>query len=240
MTDRPVVGVVGYHHVVPRPFGELPVVGAPDAYGDAVRAAGGLPVLLPPEDALALLGIVDAVVLTGGGDVDPRLYGGDAASSTEVDPVRDQVEIAVARAAVTTRTPLLAVCRGLQVLVVAFGGTLRHVEQHVRVEAGHVVHSAPGSLVHRLIGDSSTTTALHQHAVGDPGRHWRATAWADDGVVEAVEPTDSSCPVLGVQWHPELGRAPFADPTGDAMFGWLVSRPSTEVRHGRPLAAGLR
>ncbi|GAA1935136.1 gamma-glutamyl-gamma-aminobutyrate hydrolase family protein [Nocardioides marmoribigeumensis] len=226
---RPVVGIVGYHHEVPRPFGTLPVSGAPTSYAEAVRAAGGLPVLLPLEDALALLGIVDAVVLTGGADVG-------------ADPARDRAELHVARAVVGADLPTLGVCRGLQVLAVAHGGTLRGVPGHLLPEEGHRVRTAPGSLVRRLLGAPVRTSALHQQAVDEPGPCWHATAWTGDDTVEALEPTDPSWPVLGVQWHPELVRQPFRDGTGPAIFGWLVSGAAARGRRrdGRPLVAGRR
>ena len=234
----PVVGTVGYHHDVPRPFGALAVSGAPRAYGDAVRAAGGLALLLPQEDAIALLGIVDALVLAGGGDLDPGTYGGTGPANG-VDPARDEVELALAHAAIEAGVPVLGVCRGLQVLAVAYGGTLHGVQGHVLPETGHHVRTAAGSTVHALLGDTATTSALHQQAVSDLGPAWRASAWTDDGVIEAIEPTDPAWRALGVQWHPELTRAPFRDRTGAGIFGWLVSTARKEG-HGRQVLAGRR
>jgi putative glutamine amidotransferase len=235
---RPVVGIVGYHHAVPRPWGTLPVSGAPSSYVEAVASAGGRPVLLPQEHAPGQLDLVDAVVLTGGGDLDPRWYAGDPATAIDVDPARDESELAVARAAVAARLPLLAVCRGLQVLAVAFGGSLQTVTGHLLPGTGHAVETTPGSLVHGLLGARPHTSALHHQAVDHLGPGWRATAWAD-GVVEAVEPHDPAVPVLGVQWHPELSQEPFSDLTGPAVVGWLVSQAG-RVRHDRPVLAGQR
>ncbi len=221
---RPVVGIVGHGHLVPRPFGDLPVVGAPAAYVDALGACGMRPLLLPGGHACDLLDLVDALVLTGGGDLDPRLSGADPGGAAEVDPARDRDELAVAAAAAELGVPTLGVCRGLQVLVVARGGTLRGGIEH-RLLDGHDVRTAPGSLVRTLLGPVARTTALHRQAVDDPGPAWRATAWAGD-VIEAVEPalvgTGRAWPVLGVQWHPEMdGVAGFRDPTGAAVLGWL-------------------
>ena len=221
--NAPIVGIVGYHHTVPRPFGDLPVSGAPTTYADAVTAAGGLPLLLPPDQAVELLDLVDAVVLTGGGDVDPSLYGGDPGSATDVDPARDKDELAVVRAAAERSLPFLGVCRGLQLLAVAYGGTLRAAPGHLNPVAGHDVRTAPGSLAERLLGPGSLTSALHQQAVAEPGPALRATAWAEDGTVEALEPVDPGWAAIGVQWHPELaGHPELHDPTGPAVFGWLV------------------
>ncbi len=214
------MGIVGHGYVVPKHFGDLAVVGTPADYVRQLVAAGARPVLLPGETAYEMLDVVDAVVLTGGGDVDPQRYGSSATASLDVDPTRDEDEIALVRAAAAVRMPLLGVCRGLQILTVAFGGTLTtdlgmsHVLPHV----GHTVTTLPGSAVHELLGDRTLVTALHHQAVADPGPCWRATAWADDGVIEAAEwAGDGDWPVLGVQWHPELEGA-----TGEAMFSWLV------------------
>jgi len=225
---RPVVGVVGHGHVVPRKFGDLPVTGTPPAYLDSILAAGGRPLILPPRSALELLDVVDALVLTGGGDIDPGRYGGSGPAE-DVDPERDEAEIAIARTAVEANLPVLGICRGLQILAVAFGGTLTGGLAHRIPEGGHQVRTEPGSLIRQLLGPRVRTSALHHQAVLDPGPQWRATAWADDGTVEAIEPTIPGCRVLGVQWHPELHRHPvLGDDTGPALFGWLVSHHRKE------------
>ncbi|WP_377643501.1 gamma-glutamyl-gamma-aminobutyrate hydrolase family protein [Oryzobacter terrae] len=222
MTGGPVVGVVGHRYVVPRPYVDLPVTGTPHAYTDRVAAAGGRPLVLPAGRAVDLLDVVDALVLTGGADLDPALAGTDVGSADEVDRARDEDELALVREAHRRELPLLGVCRGLQVLVVAHGGTLVSDlgAGHRRPGVGHRVHTAPGSSIGRLLGGDCHTTSLHHQAVADPGPAFRVTARADDGVAEAVEwagPGD--WPVLGVQWHPELSQ----DATGAAVFGWLVA-----------------
>lgn len=228
MNRRPVVGVVGHGHLVPRDFGDLPVTGTPPTYVDSISAAGGLPVILPPDHAPDLLHLLDALVLTGGGDVDPARYGGTGPAEG-VDTDRDRAELALVRVAAAARLPVLGICRGLQVLAVAFGGTLQGGLDHRIPDAGHDVRAAPGSLVERLLGPRVRTSALHRQAVLDPGPHWRATAWADDGTVEALEPVDPRWPVLGVQWHPELTVHPvLEDTTGPALFGWLISHHREE------------
>ncbi|WP_328991029.1 gamma-glutamyl-gamma-aminobutyrate hydrolase family protein [Kribbella sp. NBC_01245] len=218
---RPVVGLVGSQYVVPRFWGELQVSGAPTSYVDAVLAAGGTPIVLAGRCAAASLDVVDALVLTGGGDVDPTRYGGDPKSSRDVNPVRDNAEFELVLAAAAARVPLLGVCRGLQVMVVAFGGTLTPDlgMAHVRPN-GHPISTTPESLLARLLGPRSDVTSIHHQAVADPGDHWKVTAIADDGVGEAIEWTGAHpWPALGVQWHPELN-----DPTGPALFSWLVEQ----------------
>lgn len=206
----PVIGIAGHLQLLARPFGDLPVHGAAARYADAVTASGGRPVILPPGSGTTLLELLDGVVLTGGDDLG-------------MDPGRDADEIALARAALAARLPVLGVCRGLQVLAVTLGGTLRGDLDHVHPEIGHRVTTRPGSVVRELVGATATTSALHRQAVSDPGPHWRPTAWADDGVIEAIELGDPAVPALGVQWHPELTwNGEPHDVTGPAIFGWLV------------------
>jgi putative glutamine amidotransferase len=113
----------------------------------------------------------------------------------------------------------------MQLLAVACGGALRHGVDHVRPGSGHPVRTAPGSTVRGLLGPEACTSALHHQAVAHPGADLRATAWADDGTIEALEPIDPRWQVLGVQWHPELTGHPSIrdDQTGPALFGWVVA-----------------
>jgi putative glutamine amidotransferase len=232
MDRGPVVGVVGHEHRVPKPFGALPVIGSPTWYFDGLVAAGARPVLLPGSTAVDLLDVVDALLLTGGGDIDPLLSGADPGLTSEVDRTRDNSEIALVRVAAATGVPLLGVCRGLQVLAVSFGGTLAAGVDHVRLPDGHNISTAHGSVLHGLIGPRVRTSALHRQAVADPGPCWRPTAWADDGIIEAIEWSDGSWPVLGVQWHPELTWCEdLDDPTGPGLFSWF--RDVAAVRAGR-------
>jgi putative glutamine amidotransferase len=221
VTRAPVVGIVGHRYAVSRPHVVLDVTGTPHAYADRVATAGGRPVVLPAGRAVDLLDLVDALVLTGGGDVDARLYRGDPATALDVDRARDDDEVALVRAAAAVGVPLLGVCRGLQVMTVAFGGTLTgHLgDAHRLPGSGHRVRSVPGSLTASILGREVATTSLHHQAVDDPGPSWRVTARAEDGVAEAVEWTGpGSWDALGVQWHPEIPD----DATGERLFGWLV------------------
>ncbi|HEY8488123.1 MAG TPA: gamma-glutamyl-gamma-aminobutyrate hydrolase family protein [Thermaerobacter sp.] len=209
----------------------------PGDYIAAVRQAGGIPVVLvadgpPPE---AILSRVDGVILTGGGDVDPRHFGAEPHPLVAgVDAGRDAFELAVARLAVEERIPLLGICRGVQVLNVALGGDLiQHVPDvygdavpHVPGHPGgpravHPVELVPGSRLHRIYGRPRIDVrSRHHQAVGRPAPGLEVTARSPDGVIEAVEGTDPAHPFLvGVQWHPEdgAGRGP-ADPI------WSIQR----------------
>ena len=198
-------------------------------YSEAVAGAGGTPVLLSREaDADALVGRLDGVLVAGGQDVDPRLYGATPGPRTTLlDPVRDRFEVLLVRAAVARGVPVLGICRGAQLINVALGGTLvpdlatRAGESHSFLgyppeHRSHAVTTVPGSLVAALYGPRVMVNSYHHQAVATPGGRLRVTARADDDVVEAVELPGAD--VLGVQWHPEMFREP------DPVFDWLVRR----------------
>lgn len=185
------------------------------SYVRAVRKAGGLPVLLPmvePDDAPGLLDRVDGVVFTGGDDVDPSFYGAEPHPRLgPTDRLRDELELALCRLAVERDVPTLAVCRGCQVLTVALGGELvQHIDHHFEIDrynqSIHKVSVEPDSVLARWLGRSEIeVNSLHHQAAASAGPEARITARADDGTVEAVEPSSTSH-VVGVQWHPELLR----------------------------------
>ncbi len=189
------------------------VVSAP--YVKAVRKAGALPVLLPvvdPDDAMAMLDIVDALVITGGCDVDPTNY--DAAVDPllgPTDPLRDAADLAITRAAVQSNVPTLATCRGIQVLNVAMGGTLvQHVDEHMRVDMYnqdvHGVDIDPASRLATILGTEALgVNSMHHQVIDRLGPGVRSVARNHDGHIEAIE-IDAAPAVLGVQWHPELLR----------------------------------
>jgi putative glutamine amidotransferase len=204
------VGIAAGHYAEPRPWGSLRVVGVPPTYVASVAAAGGRPVVLPPESGLDLLDVVDAVVLAGGVDL------GD-------DDERDRAEVALVHASRAAGLPLLGICRGLQVIAVADGGSLADDVPHLLPETGHPVAVEPGSELSALVGAAPTVSSLHHQAPGVLGEGWRTTARAGDGVVEAAEWVADGWPALGVQWHPELDR------TGPALFGWLVAAALARV-----------
>jgi putative glutamine amidotransferase len=184
-------------------------------YVKAVRKAGGLPVLLPVvdlDDADALLDIVEALIITGGCDVDPANYGrSPEAGLGPTDLGRDAADLAITRVAVAADIPTLAICRGVQVLNVAMGGTLaQHIDHHMRTDLyNHDVHTVtidPTSRLATIVGsDPIGVNSLHHQVIDRLGPRVRAVAHNHDGHVEAIE-IDGAPGVLGVQWHPELLR----------------------------------
>jgi len=216
----PIVGVTTYHQEASwGPWDRVAAV-LPDSYVETVAAAGGYPVLLPPSSisggvdaARSVIGVLDALVLVGGGDVDPALYGQSPDPATAaVDPERDAHELALLRGALDADLPVLAICRGMQLLNVDLGGTLF---QHVPDVVGHESHqpargcfadvevtTEPGSLVAKLVGETSTVRCSHHQAVDRIGESLVVTAKSGDGLIEALELPGARF-VVGVQWHPE-------------------------------------
>ena len=221
----PVVGLSTYCEPARWGAWDAPAALLPANYIDQVTEAGGVPVLLPPVPGVAsAVARLNALVLTGGGDVDPANYGAPADPRTaRVHPERDQAELELLAAALAAGLPVLGICRGMQLLNVACGGTLC---QHLPPAAGHApapgtfgshpVRLAKGSRLASILGqangaapaDVEVPTAHHQ-GIGRLGAGLVASAWAADGVIEAVElaPGRSQHPfTLAVQWHPEAGE----------------------------------
>jgi putative glutamine amidotransferase len=177
------------------------------------------------DDPVAFVERLDAVLLTGGGDVDPERWKGPSDSSFLVSRERDAFEFALLEAALEAGVPVLGICRGLQVINVLLGGTLvPHLEwaegdghskrTRDRTERHHRVDCDAGSMLHHLYGPTMMVNSFHHQAVDQPGTALRITARSGDGTVEGVE--HESGKVLGVQWHPEM----LAEL--EPVFGWLV------------------
>ncbi|MBW0113728.1 gamma-glutamyl-gamma-aminobutyrate hydrolase family protein [Pseudonocardia abyssalis] len=185
-------------------------------YAEHVGAAGGIAVYVPSTtDPEALLDRVDGLILSGGADVDPIRYGAARCSTTpELDPERDATELALLDAALARELPVLAICRGLQLVNVSRGGTLHaHLDEH-QVGPWHEVLIEPGSMLGGLHGATTSVNSLHHQSIDRLGDDLVVTGRALDGIVEAVELPGSR--LLGVQWHPEQLAGP------QPVFDWLV------------------
>ncbi len=191
-----------------------------DDYVESIRRAGGEPLLLEPgDDPATSLDRIDGLLLTGGADVDPAEYGERAHPTVHVDAARDAFEIPLTQAALAREMPLLAICRGIQVLNVAAGGTLvqdipsaviSDLNHSVEVPKDAVAHSVdvrPGSRLSTLMvgakADSScAVNSRHHQSVAEVAASFVVSAVSSDGVIEAIERPDAAF-CLGVQWHPE-------------------------------------
>jgi putative glutamine amidotransferase len=206
----------------------------PLEYVDAVRRAGGVAVILPvwQADPALLLAAVDALIIAGGGDIDPVLYGGEAHPAIySIDRERDDVEIALVRQAFETGTPTLGICRGAQVMNVALGGTLvEHLEdsglgstRHRASPPAYVPHRVDvleGSTLHYILAATVIAPlSWHHQAVRRLAPGLIASACAPDDTIEAIE--SNRLPYfLAVQWHPEMSAV--QDPTQQRLFDALV------------------
>jgi putative glutamine amidotransferase len=202
-------------------------------YVDAVRRAGGFPVLLPPgeRNPAECFEFLDGIVMTGGPDVDPKRYGGRMHPKVYgVDPERDASEIELVHALIDQQKPTLCICRGVQVLNVALGGTLiedlsdeigQQVVHRGETYQTHDVDIAPESHLARIVGARRISTASwHHQALREPAPGLTVTARAPDGVIEAVEHAGHP-DLIAVQWHPE--HTADVDRNSQALFDWLVS-----------------
>jgi putative glutamine amidotransferase len=222
---RPIIGITTY--VEPASWmiwRDLPTALIPQAYVEAVTLAGGRAVLLPPDDLDAdVLRVLDGLILSGGADLGPDLYGERPAPLTDSRPDRDASELLLVRAALAADLPILGVCRGMQLLAVAAGGRLH---QHLPEVLGHEKHRpapgvygqheasfTPGSRIAALMGDDLGIHCYHHQGVADPGT-LTVTGRTEDGLIEAVEDPGHRF-VLGVQWHPEVVR-------DERLFGAVI------------------
>jgi anthranilate synthase component 2/putative glutamine amidotransferase len=227
---RPLIGISTYREQARWGFWDVPAVLLPATYADAVAECGGEPVLLPTGSTSAdVVARLDGLVLAGGADVDPARYGQPPGEHTTVlRPDRDDAELAVLAAALERDLPLLAVCRGMQLLNVLLGGDLvQHLpdvpgagshQAGPGIYARREVRTVPGTALADLLGPAASAECHHHQALGKVADGLTPAAWAEDGVLEAVE-ADGRRFCLGVQWHPEAGEDPHKD---NRLFEALV------------------
>jgi putative glutamine amidotransferase len=231
--SRPLIALACYHE--PAGWGvwrDVPCALLPWDYVRQVADAGGAPVLLPPVPSAVpdVMARVDGLLLAGGPDIDPARYGEVRGPQTQPPRhTRDDAELAALAAAEERGIPVLAICRGAQLLTVARGGTLRqHLPEHAPSRPGHYdpypVHITAESKLATALGTSFTASCAHHQGIDKLGSGLTAVAWAPDGTIEAVE--DPSAPYLvGIQSHPEV------DPATAPLFHAFVSSASRAPGH---------
>jgi putative glutamine amidotransferase len=227
VSARPIIGITSYAQQARWGAWDLPAALVPLDYVDAVERAGGRPLLVPPsEDGVEeALDALDGVVFSGGADVDPSVYGAEPHPATDPPQQRrDRAELALLRAALERDMPVLAICRGSQLLNVVRGGALvqhlpdalgssSHREVH-GVFSEHDVAVETGTRLASIVGDRGEVKSSHHQGIGRVGEGLVEAARADDGTVEALEDPSKRF-ALGVLWHPEAGE-------DDALFRALV------------------
>ncbi|MBT3168074.1 gamma-glutamyl-gamma-aminobutyrate hydrolase family protein, partial [Streptomyces sp. Vc74B-19] len=214
MSGRPLIGISTYAESGVR-WGvwQLDAALLPAGYPRLVQRAGGLAAMLPPdapEHAAAAVARLDGLVVAGGPDVEPVRYGAEPDPRTGPPArERDAWELALIRAALERGVPLLGICRGMQLLNVALGGTLvQHIDGHAEVPGTfgrHPVKPVPGTRYADTVPEETSVPTYHHQAVDRLGTGLIPSAYAEDGTVEAVERPDGHW-VVGVQWHPEMGE----------------------------------
>ncbi|MBA2615087.1 MAG: gamma-glutamyl-gamma-aminobutyrate hydrolase family protein [Actinobacteria bacterium] len=216
--SRPVIGITTYAEQARWGVWDAPTALIPMSYVNAIQQAGGRPLLVPPaEDAIdETLDVLDGLLFSGGSDIDPSLYGAEPHPSVNgTRPDRDRAELALMEAAFARQMPVLAVCRGMEVMNVARGGD---IVQHLPEIVGHEDHKhTPGvfgdhevdveseSLLGSLLGERAPVKSHHHQGVGRLGEGLVESAWAEDGTIEGIEDPSRRF-ALGVLWHPEQGE----------------------------------
>lgn len=220
---KPVIGITGWHHVLSSKLPGKPLQGVlvTDDYSQGIEQVGGLPFIVPylsnEESIRSLSEKLDGLLLSGGNDVSPSLFGAEPQIGLEnVSPERDELEVLLLHEMRKQGKPVLGICRGIQVINAALGGTLyqdlpkywkgsiQHSQKAPRNHVSHTVHIEPGSRLFSLLGgtDRIRTNSFHHQAVEQVAKGLIATAWDDEGLTEGVESTDGPF-LVAVQWHPE-------------------------------------
>ena len=236
-TPRPIVGITGNL--------DAETCKLAFAYYKSVELAGGVPVIIPPsrskQTILNVLGRIDALVLSGGADINPLFMDEAPVQGLHgINPERDDYELLLTRLAFDRQIPILGICRGIQTLTLALGGSmfqviystpdrkrlLKHSQDAPRNTLTHFVNIEKSSLLAQICkAEKIAVNSFHHQAISSPGEHLKISAYATDGVIEAVESSEFK-PVLGVQWHPECLTGDNNEAAGN-LFDWIVAEGET-------------
>jgi putative glutamine amidotransferase len=231
---RPVIGLTTYAEETRFGLQDTFAAVLPLAYVHAVHSTGGRAVLITPDDPDEdILDRIDGIIFAGGSDVDPGLYGEAPHPTTNVKPERDAAEMLLLRAALARDLPLLGICRGLQLMAVAYGGRLHQHLPDVLGHTGHRPTSGPkfgqhpvrmvaGTLSQKILGDEVSVNSFHHQGIADPGRLYVSGWCPEDELIEAAEDPSRTF-ALGVQWHPE--------DTNDFRVFAALAEAAAERRH---------
>lgn len=193
--------------------------GINNSYVKATIRSNAIPIILPiseEENAKQLVSSINGLILSGGNDVSPQIYNEEPIHPLrDINPKRDSFEMALLKEAILQGKPVLAICRGFQLLNVAYGGTLyqdvscnskftiQHFQQSDPVFCIHNVETQKGSFINSVLGEKVMVNSIHHQMIKEVSPEFNVTAWSKDGVIEAIEKKDGSF-VVGIQWHPEI------------------------------------
>ncbi|WP_409022318.1 gamma-glutamyl-gamma-aminobutyrate hydrolase family protein [Dellaglioa sp. P0083] len=234
---KPIIGIVGNPNRNPITGMHInEITYTPQGYIDAIIEVGGLPLIIPTDlaNASSYLDLVDGLLLAGGQDVSPILYGQEPHPKLEeLNPPRDEMELALIKEAISRKIPILGICRGLQILNVFFGGTLyqdlsdysnwqvKHLQDPTLPEyATHSVSIKTNNYLSDTYGSTLRVNTYHHQAINRLGDSLTAIATSSDGLIEGISSNDGL--ILGVQWHPEMSY--IKEPSDLAIFKWLINK----------------
>lgn len=218
--NKPIIGIPGnILRGLEQAFG-LPVTYTPQGFIEGIQIANGVPLIFPispPEDASYYVDQIDGLLLTGGQDISPMLSGEEPHLKLEITkPARDAFEMALIKETLAQHKPILAVCRGMQLLNVVHGGTLyqdvsdykdlavQHVQQTYSNTGSHTITLDEESQLGHIFGPTYLVNSYHHQAIKELAEPFKAVAWSKDHLIEGFETTDSEQHIIAVQWHPEL------------------------------------
>lgn len=221
MKRKPIIGITGNTSALKNDdFEAFKINYSSTGFSKAISMAGGTPIIIPINDASfakEYIQLVDGLLLTGGQDVTPLLYGEEPRKVIgPTSPERDKYEVALIQEAILQKKPILGICRGLQIINVVLGGSLlqdlsedpsislQHVQRSQPEFATHSIKVKSGTHISEIVENNSYVNSIHHQAIKDLGKGLTVSAWSPDNVIEAIEVVDDTQSIVGIQWHPEI------------------------------------
>ncbi|MGO4938769.1 gamma-glutamyl-gamma-aminobutyrate hydrolase family protein [Fundicoccus sp. Sow4_D5] len=218
---HPIIGITGNTSAFKNDdFEAFKINYSSTGFSTAISLAGGTPIIIPINDATfakEYIQLIDGLLLTGGQDVTPMLYGEEPRKVIgPTSPERDKCEVALVKEAIRQKKPILGICRGLQLINVVLGGsllqdlsedesiTIQHVQRSQPEFSTHSIKVKSGTHIAEIIDNNSYVNSIHHQAIKELGKGLTVSAWSPDNVIEAIEVVDDNQSIIGIQWHPEL------------------------------------
>jgi len=242
---KPIIGINSSRVIKHEtPYSHSVIESLSNDYVESVIKAGGIPIILPilcdEESIRRQLQLLDGVILSGGVDINPLVYNEEPSPKLGyIFPDKDTFDLLIVKIACELNKPILAICRGHQILNIAFGGTLyqdlsdmedcyiKHQQQTKDGAATHTIDITPNSILHSILGSSIVTNTFHHQAIKDLAPGFKVTAYSKDNVIEAIEKCDKKF-VVGVQFHPEIMTA-YNDKNMLKLFEAFITAASNDI-----------